>query len=331
MNNISQTPIGRVIRLVGALAFVATLLGWFIFFRPLGLGGTTEYVYVSGSSMAGTFESGDLLVSRAESGYEVGDIVVFTVQDLGTVVHRIVSYENDVIQTQGDNHSYVDQWRVSAGNIHGRVQFFIPKLGLVMTYLIVNPLIFAAAASALALASYLPWRRRVISPSLRNALLLGVKEYRPNGGLALESIGLPITAFAALSSLVMAAVLYSAGGLKSWHGLVLGSAVMVTVGLTLFLVRRLFDGVGIPEPMASLLALSGRLYRVAELPRVGGVSVKSAVALRKLADELRLPILHHIGDQGRQTFLLMGSKIQYSWVTQERVTELPRLKSLNVH
>jgi hypothetical protein len=244
------------------------------------------------------------------------------------VVHRIVSSENGVIQTQGDNHNYVDQWQISAENIHGRVQYFIPKLGLVMTYVIANPLVFAGVASALALASYLPRRRRIISPSLRIALLRGVKEKRASSGLALEGIALPTFASAALASLVMTAVLYSAGGLMSWHGLVLFSADVVTVGLSWFLILRLFDGIGMPEPQASLVALSGRLYRVAELPRVRGVTVKSAVALRELAEQLRLPILHHVGEHGRDTFLLMGSKIQYSWVATGRKTELQQLKSL---
>src|SRR5687768_9615768 len=71
--------------------FVLVLLGgWFVFLAPTNLGGPTAYIEVSGHSMDGTYQTGDLVITREQDSYEVGDIVTFRVDNGGKVIHRII-------------------------------------------------------------------------------------------------------------------------------------------------------------------------------------------------------------------------------------------------
>lgn len=90
---------------------------------------------------------------------------------------------------------------------------------------------------------------------------------------------------------------------------VLSAASLVMCGATtVWLAYRLFDGIGLDELTGSLYALSGRLFAVRELPdtATSAVSVRSAVALRTIAERYRLPVLHHVDPaSGHHTFLLI--------------------------
>jgi len=121
---------------------VALLLGaWFAFLRPSFLGGTTGYVIVSGASMQPEMQTGDLVITTREDGYEHGDVVAFRVPEgeaaAGSmVIHRVVGGNGtDGYVTQGDNRELADQWRPTANDVEGSSRLLIPKAGVLIAFL----------------------------------------------------------------------------------------------------------------------------------------------------------------------------------------------------
>lgn len=129
---------------VAALTFTA----WFLIARPGVLGGPVSNIAVSGHSMEPTYQPGDFLVVRAESGYSVGDIVVFDIPegDPGAgsrVVHRIVGGDGATgWTTKGDNNATGDPWQPTDDRIVGRVWLRIPALANWLSHLR-DPLVLA--------------------------------------------------------------------------------------------------------------------------------------------------------------------------------------------
>jgi len=95
------------------------------------------------------------------------------------------------------------------------------------------------------------------------------------------------------------------------------------------LLARRSEGPGAPEPLRSLIALAGRLRRVEAIPEppagVAVRSVRSAAALRTLAERERLPVLHRFdAATGAHEFLLLTvTDGAYSWVPLDERTGHP--------
>ena len=148
---------GRLIRpgnLV-LLAGVVLLAGWLVLLRPVFLGGPATYVRVTGDSMEPTLDSGDLALVRQQGHYGNGDIVAFRPPGnkggwSAVVIHRIVggSSEEGFIM-QGDNNEGKDPWRISEGDIVGKMWFHMPGVGRFLGVL-QSPLLLAGLASGVA-------------------------------------------------------------------------------------------------------------------------------------------------------------------------------------
>lgn len=94
--------------------------------------GTGAAVVLSGS-MSPTLEVDDLVIVRARTGYDVGDIVVYqSGKDL--IVHRIIEINGSEIITKGDANESADI-PISISAIKGEVAFSIPKAGVVVNFL----------------------------------------------------------------------------------------------------------------------------------------------------------------------------------------------------
>ena len=107
-------------------------LAWLSLVRPVSLGGVTDYIIVSGKSMEPTMYSGDLAVTRAESDYELGDIVAFQTNG-STIIHRLVGERADeVFITRGDGNSYDDPWTINRHDIIGRSILYVPAGGKII-------------------------------------------------------------------------------------------------------------------------------------------------------------------------------------------------------
>ncbi len=127
-----------------------TYYGW--------LEGNLKYsrTYIDSWSVSNGFEIGDMPIVQGKSGYsspitgffslvtgsdikepvyEVGDVVVYTVEGQpAPIIHRIVKINADgTYQTKGDNNigQLPYESSVKKEQIHGKVIFIIPKLGYV--------------------------------------------------------------------------------------------------------------------------------------------------------------------------------------------------------
>lgn len=123
---------------------------WLAVLRPAYLGGSANYIMVSGISMEPTMSTGDLALVRTREGYGRGDIVAFQVKG-GVVIHRIVGGTAEAgFITQGDNNDNIDSWRPTPENIAGKAELYVPRLGSLFSFL-QKPLSMALAVGALSL------------------------------------------------------------------------------------------------------------------------------------------------------------------------------------
>ena len=87
-------------RRMTAVVAVATLVGAAVLALPVALGGNTTYTIVAGHSMEPSLESGDLVITRRQASYDVGDVVVYEIPEGSPgagvkVIHRIVADSAD--------------------------------------------------------------------------------------------------------------------------------------------------------------------------------------------------------------------------------------------
>lgn len=110
---------------------VLALLGlWFVTFAPTVVGGPAAYIEVSGHSMDGTYLTGDLVVTREQDTYAVGDIVAFRVdgEGSGQVIHRIIGGDGVGGYTlQGDNNPDPDPWHPTDEDVVGSAWVHLPQ------------------------------------------------------------------------------------------------------------------------------------------------------------------------------------------------------------
>lgn len=100
--------------------------------RP-GPGGFFTAVILSGS-MEPALQVNDLIVTRAQADYAVGDVITFR-SDASLVTHRIVGETAEGFVTQGDANNAPDAGAVPAAQIMGRVVARIPGLGLLSRWM----------------------------------------------------------------------------------------------------------------------------------------------------------------------------------------------------
>lgn len=123
---------------------------------PFGFGAAM----VLSGSMEPTFSAGDLIIVKEQnSDFAVDDIVVF--QD-GTnlVVHRIIEMGEDTVTTQGDANNAKDA-PIEISTIKGRVLFWIPYAGNVVSFLKTPVGIICVIAAAIALVE-IPRRKEKV-------------------------------------------------------------------------------------------------------------------------------------------------------------------------
>jgi signal peptidase len=124
------------------------------------LAGWVGITIVVGNSMEPTIDSGDLVLTRPQSSYRVGDVVVFRIPDGqagegNRVIHRITGGTAVGYRTAGDNRDGVDLWTPAASDIVGAHRLTVPAAGTLLL-LVRSPLllgvVLALAAFKLSLA-----------------------------------------------------------------------------------------------------------------------------------------------------------------------------------
>lgn len=319
----------RPLRLLSGVALAVTAIAAWWLVLPASVGGRSTYVVVDGESMEPHLHTGDLVVARPTARYRIGDLVVARAGG-GIVVHRIVAgNETTGWRTQGDNNDWLDPWTVRSNDIIGRVVVEAAAIGVMLAWIREHPSEFASLSALLGLALSLPWRRRRVSRVLRRTLATSRPEPHPVEQSRSEYAVLVIASTASVVAALSTAAALGRGELATAPGLLASATLLLTGGATLALLARMFDGQGAPEPLRSLIALSGRLRRVEELPEpppgIAVRSVRSAVALRTLAERERLPVLHSFDAvTGAHEFLLLTvADGAYSWTPPDERTDNP--------
>ncbi len=146
----------KVWSVVSSLLTLAAFVGWFLYLRPVSLGGDVTYVRVAGISMEPLFHSDDLVLVRKQAEYHKGDIVAFQIPEgeagAGVyVIHRIVggSPEEGFV-LQGDNRDTADLWHPKPEEIAGAYMFKVPGARHILPRLL-TPLGIASFAGILTL------------------------------------------------------------------------------------------------------------------------------------------------------------------------------------
>ena len=145
---------------------------WFVLLRPQMIGGPAAYILVAGRSMEPTIHEGSLAIAIRQAGYEIGDVVVYTIPGGSPatgrhVIHRIVGgTAEDGFVMQGDNADGSDLWRPKQGDIVGRAEVVIP--GAMPALLFArSPIVAASTAAAFAtylvLGMWAPKRRPLVA------------------------------------------------------------------------------------------------------------------------------------------------------------------------
>jgi signal peptidase I len=142
------------IRLLAGTGALALLVAAWILVGPRQLGGSASYAIVAGSSMEPRLHSGDLVVARSHSHYEIGDAVVYHNADLNrNVLHRIVGRDGSRFVFKGDNNDFVDPTHPQQSALLGSLWFTVPGVGGFVEWLQVplHAALIAALAALLAL------------------------------------------------------------------------------------------------------------------------------------------------------------------------------------
>lgn len=153
----SRVLLGRVLT---AASVLTTLLA-VAFILPTALG--LQRFVITGSSMQGTYDLGSVVYSELvpTTGLRVGDVITYQPPpDAGIdtlVTHRIVSLDDGVVRTKGDNVPQADPWtfRISQPT-QARVVFGVPYVGWLFIWLNdrdTRQLVVGGPAGLIALAS----------------------------------------------------------------------------------------------------------------------------------------------------------------------------------
>lgn len=146
-----------MLKKIPLLLLLLLAAGWFVFLRPVELGGPAAYVVVSGDSMLPTLEPGDLVVTRAEDSYDEGDVAVYGIPDGqpgsesgARIIHRLYERNPDgTWQALGDNREKVDPWTPTDGDVVGAEWVVFPGGGDLLIRAL-QPAVVAALAGGLA-------------------------------------------------------------------------------------------------------------------------------------------------------------------------------------
>lgn len=301
-------------RLVEFLVSIAFLALWWVTLAPQNIGGPLTYAVVSGTSMEPDFFSGDLIVAKVQSDYQIGDSVIYEIYG-GFVVHQIISESSNGYRTQGVNNNAPDSWTVARDKVKGKLLASFPGVGQSLVNLINRPLVLGAVAAAIAGLLLLDFRPRKASARLKTLLAQAKLEPPPEkwaAGTWLSSM----LFIMALGSLIATSIMLT-NGVEFFPrvALTLAAAVAATVGFEVF-GFWLSSGQSLDEPYRSIRLFGHRLYLLREEIDIPGKSelVDSAKHLHTMAEVANSTVVHIIRDDGHlNEFWLITDDLNYFW------------------
>ena len=170
MTSESSSRVGRIVAYVISVLTLAIVAA--------NLFGLISLRVVQTTSMQGTIEVGDLVVSQNWLKPEVGDIAVYKATDFqgvaqAMVVHRVIAGDEAGGYTfQGDNNQSADPQVVPASDVVGVVSFWIPGVGQ-----IANPFFLAVLVSLGAVIYFA--RENIASAGKKFGAWIAAQQKRP--------------------------------------------------------------------------------------------------------------------------------------------------------
>lgn len=108
----------------GTICGIAALAAAWLTFWPIGLGGSTGYAVIVGTSMEPRLHRGDVALVRQSSAYRVGDVVAYHSRTLDrTVLHRIIHLHDGRYIFKGDANNFIDPGEAHSSDLIGRYWF----------------------------------------------------------------------------------------------------------------------------------------------------------------------------------------------------------------
>lgn len=118
------------------IVLLAGLVGIWIAFAPVAIGGQASYVMVNGISMEPNYHTGDLVIVRKSPTYQIGDVIAYQdAQMAAHVIHRIIGIEDGLFVLKGDNNSWIDAYHPSNDEVVGKQWIYAPKLANSMLWI----------------------------------------------------------------------------------------------------------------------------------------------------------------------------------------------------
>lgn len=111
------------------LTSILIVLAIFFLLSQLNLPGNYRVFLVQSGSMSPALNTGDVVIVKPISSYQINDIVTFNSHQNFTVTHRITQLDDNSFITKGDANSVVDQEQVNRSQVLGKVFITIPKIG----------------------------------------------------------------------------------------------------------------------------------------------------------------------------------------------------------
>ena len=127
--------IQKVFLIIIIFILLFTLYSKFILKEELIKLYNTAILVVLTGSMEPTIKSGEMIIIKEQSDYNIDDIVTYKEDKSFFVTHRIVNKYEDKYETKGDNNNLIDE-SINKDQIEGKVIYHSKVCGFFILYLL---------------------------------------------------------------------------------------------------------------------------------------------------------------------------------------------------
>lgn len=290
------------------------VLGFFEFFAPVQIGGSNTFALVRGDSMEPKFHNNDFVLATAQRQYKSGDIVIYKKMG-GLVIHQIVPCgRKDIFCTKGINNEYPDSWGVKSTEILGKFRFKSSFVGKWIVKISEHPVQSSLALTFIFSATFIPLPHHRKTEFLKRLIAKSTPVAKMSRHKLAKFLYLSILLLCiSMARFILAVSERNFSTFESYTSL---SAFIISLSLTFWSATYIFNGHGLLEPYKSFFILNGMLLQIhhEEKELEKAIKVKSALALRNLADRHHLPIIYVVSHPEQiHKFFLITHKAIYIW------------------
>lgn len=127
--------IQKVFLIIIIFILLFTLYSKFILKEELIKLYNTAILVVLTGSMEPTIKSGEMIIIKEQSDYNIDDIVTYKEDKSFFVTHRIINKYEDKYETKGDNNNLIDE-SINKDQIEGKVIYHSKVCGFFILYLL---------------------------------------------------------------------------------------------------------------------------------------------------------------------------------------------------